>query len=103
MTKTALKAILAQPDATTKVGLRNRFFMILMYDTGARMQEMLDLKLKDIFLEADMPCIYLTGKGNKTRAVPLMDETILHLKEYIKHFHSDYDRESPLLHGHSWG
>jgi integrase/recombinase XerD len=29
--------------------------------------------------------------------MPLMDETILHLKEYIKHFHSDYDRESHLF------
>jgi len=78
----ALKTMLEQPDPDTSYGARNRFFMILMYDTGARIQEMLDLKLKDIYLEADTPCVYLTGKGNKTRAVPLMDKTILHLKEY---------------------
>lgn len=89
MTREALKTMLEQPDPDTRCGMRNRFFMILMYDTGARMQEMLDLKLKDIFLEADTPCIYLTGKGNKTRMVPLMDKTILHLKEYINAFHKD--------------
>ena len=89
MTREALKAMLEQPDPDTHYGARNRFFMILMYDTGARIQEMLDLKLKDIFLEADTPCVYLTGKGNKTRAVPLMDKTILHLKEYLDIFHGD--------------
>lgn len=89
MTREALKTMLEQPDPDTRYGARNRFFMILMYDTGARIQEMLDLKLKDIYLEADTPCVYLTGKGNKTRAVPLMDKTILHLKEYVDTFHSD--------------
>jgi len=89
MTREALKAMLGQPDPHIRYGVRNRFFMILMYDTGARIQEMLDLRLKDIFLEADMPCIYLTGKGNKTRAIPLMDKTILHLKEYLNTFHGN--------------
>lgn len=90
MTKPALKSLLAQPDPKKKLGLRNRYFMILMYDTGGRMQEILDLKLKDICFEADIPCIYLTGKGSKIRAVPLMDKTILHTREYIKTFHSTY-------------
>ena len=90
MSKNALKVILAQPDASTKFGMRNRFFMILMYDTGGRMQEILDLKLKDLLLDYDIPCVYLTGKGNKVRAVPLMEKTILHLKEYLRIFHPAY-------------
>ena len=89
MSETALKILLEQPDANTRYGMRDRFFMILLYDTGARIQEILDLKLKDIHLNDQTPSIYLTGKGNKTRAVPLMDKTIAHLHEYMKTFHPD--------------
>ncbi len=89
MSETALKVLLEQPNAASRCGHRDRFFMILLYDTGARIQEVLDLKLKDIHLKDQTPCIYLTGKGNKTRAVPLMDKTIAHLYEYMKIFHPD--------------
>ncbi|MBN1549829.1 site-specific integrase [bacterium] len=106
MSKTALKVLLEQPDPTTRCGMRNRFFMILLYDTGARIQEILDLKLKDIHLDDQTPCIYLTGKGNKTRAVPLMDKTIAHLHVYLKIFHPDRDMKNDahlfftLIRGH---
>jgi integrase/recombinase XerD len=88
MSETALKTLLLQPDPTKRCGLRDRFFMILLYDTGARIQEILDLQLRDLHLNDQTPCIYLTGKGNKTRAVPLMEKTIAHLHEYLKRFHS---------------
>jgi integrase/recombinase XerD len=91
LSETALKTLLEQPDATSRCGMRDRFFMILLYDTGARIQEILDLKLGDIHLNDQTPCIYLTGKGNKTRAVPLMDKTITHLHAYLKTFHPDGD------------
>ncbi|GGE53465.1 hypothetical protein GCM10011391_35410 [Pullulanibacillus camelliae] len=90
MSQNALKSILTQPNVKNKFDLRNRFFMIVMYDTGGRIQEILDLKLRDISLDLDIPCIYLTGKGNKVRAVPLMEKTVLHLKEYLKVFHPTY-------------
>jgi integrase/recombinase XerD len=89
MSETALKTLLEQPDIHTRYGMRDRFLMILLYDTGARIQEILDLKLKDIHLNDQTPCIYLTGKGNKTRAVPIMDKTIAHFHEYMKIFHPE--------------
>jgi site-specific recombinase XerD len=91
MSETALKTLLEQPDPTTRCGLRNQFFMILLYDTGARIQEILDLQLKDFHLADQTPCIYLTGKGNKTRAVPLMEKTIAHLHQYLKRFYLKND------------
>lgn len=89
MSETALKVLLNQPNVASRCGQRDRFLMILLYDTGARIQEVLELRLKDIHLKDQTPCIYLTGKGNKTRAVPLMDKTIAHLHEYMKMFHPD--------------
>lgn len=86
MSETAVKVLLAEPDATTKLGLRDRFFMILAYDTAARVQELADLRLRDIRL-SKTPTIVLTGKGSKTRTVPLMRPTVLHLNNYLDVFH----------------
>ncbi|MCB2292612.1 tyrosine-type recombinase/integrase [Clostridium algoriphilum] len=68
MSEKALSAILKKPSQNTKLGIRDRFFMIFMYDTGARIQELLDLRLKDLHLNDSVPCVYLTGKGEKMRA-----------------------------------
>lgn len=89
----ALKSLLAQPDINKKTGFRNRCFMIVMYDTAARCQEMLDIKLKDLVLDGKNPYVYLTGKGNKTRTVPLMDKTVEHLKAYLEKFHPEATRD----------
>lgn len=87
MSELALSTLLQQPDEGTKRGLRDRFFMIILYDTGARIQEVLDLRLKDLHLNDSVPCVYLTGKGQKTRVVPLLNKTLQHLQLYMKHFH----------------
>ena len=92
MSATALKVLLEQPDPRTRNGRRDRFLMILLYDTGARIQEILDLKLTDLHLNDQTPCLYLTGKGNKTRPVPLMDKTIEHLQAYRQVFHPAIDQ-----------
>ncbi|MFN2268406.1 MAG: tyrosine-type recombinase/integrase, partial [Desulfonatronovibrio sp.] len=47
---------------------------ILLYDTGARVQELVDIKIKDLHLEAKNPFIIVTGKGNKTRMVNIPQE-----------------------------
>ena len=88
----ALKALLEQPDRSKKTGLRNSCFMILMYDTGARCQEILDLRIKDLVLNEKSPYVYLTGKGNKTRTVPLMEKTAHHLNLYLNRFHPEGQR-----------
>lgn len=85
----ALKALLEQPDRKTLLGIRNSFFMILMYDTAARCQELLDLRIKDFILDFKSPYVYLTGKGDKIRSVPLMDKTVEHYHFYMSRFHSE--------------
>lgn len=92
LSEKALKALLAQPDPHTRTGRRNQFFMILMYDTAARCGELLQLKLRHISLENATPVIYLHGKGDKTRIVPLLPETVERCRRYIQAFHG---KEAP--------
>jgi integrase/recombinase XerD len=87
MTEEALKAVLSQPDTSTKAGIRDLFFMILMYDTGARNREILDLKVKDFDADSKTPCVRLNGKGNKKRIVPVMVKTVEHFRHYVSLYH----------------
>jgi len=82
----AVSAIIRQPDVSTTKGLRDRFFMILLYDLGARLQEMIDIKLGDLHF-SERPTVTLHGKGGKVRTVPIMDKTIAHLRQYLEVFH----------------
>ena len=56
----------------------------LLYDTAARASEIINLKIEDIHLEEKY--IILTGKGKKQRIVPVMEQTIRLLKQYIDKF-----------------
>jgi site-specific recombinase XerD len=85
--ESALKTILEQPDTRSKKGLRDLLFMILLYDTGARNQELLDIKLGDVHFDGKSPYVIITGKGRKTRLVPVMQKTVMHFKKYTASFH----------------
>lgn len=100
----AVTAIIEQPDAGTRKGLRDRFFIILMYDTGARVQEMLDIRLCDLH-PGRTPKVTLYGKGHKTRVVPLMEKTMRHLQRYLSEFHADTPpaSELPLFYSVTYG
>lgn len=75
--------LLRQPDANSYRGLRDLAMLSLMYDTGARVQEIADLTPGCLRLDATCT-IRITGKGNKTRIVPLQQEQIGLLKKYIQ-------------------
>jgi integrase/recombinase XerD len=94
----ATAAILSAYDAKTAKHRRNRMMLILLYDTGARVQELADLDLSSLHLEVQKQNTYVTliGKGRKRRNVPLMDKTVRHLKVYLKEFHPE-DSEAPLF------
>jgi len=77
-----VKTLLAAPDASTQKGRRDQALVCLMYDSGCRIQELADAKVKDVRFTTP-PQITLTGKGRKTRTVPLMRETASILENYI--------------------
>ena len=79
----AVKGLLEQPDRNTSHGRRDAVLLSLLYDTGARVQELVDLKVCDINLN-DTVTIVLTGKGGKSRIVPVMKPTGELLRQYIE-------------------
>jgi integrase/recombinase XerD len=103
LSEAAVKALLAQPDPKTVKGMRNRMMLILLYDTGVRVQELVDLRVSDLQLQAKNPFIIVTGKGSKTRSVPLMDKTVSHLREYLKRFHAEDGAARPLFYSERSG
>lgn len=76
------RLLLAQPDRSTRSGRRDATLLAALYDTGARVQELADLAVRDIRLEAPA-MVALTGKGGKTRHVPLTDNTAALLQTYF--------------------
>lgn len=97
-----IKELLRTPDINTRHGLRDLAMLSLLYDSGCRVQELADLKIKDIKYDI-LPQVTLTGKGNKTRTVPLMMETGIILKKYIQLIVINYKKRENdfLFHSHS--
>ena len=87
LSREELAVFLSQPNPARRAGLRDMAFLSLMYDTAARCQEMLDLKIENLKLNGEHPAVYLTGKGRVSRAVPLMEKTAENMRRYLKKFH----------------
>lgn len=99
LTTDGIKLLLDQPDITTRNGLRNLALLALMYDTGARVQEIIDLTPESLKTESKPYTIRLFGKGRKSRIVPLMEEQIVILTRYMEenHLFENYKLKHPLF------
>lgn len=84
LSKTGIKEILSLPNTSTKNGVRDLAILTLLYDSAARVQELIKLKCCDINLEKKI--VYLNGKGRKQRVVPLVSSTIKIINKYMKLF-----------------
>jgi Site-specific recombinase XerD len=82
LTGEEMQILLNQPASFTAEGYRDRVLLIVLYDSAARVQELIDLKIKDVRL-SNPPVLTVTGKGSKTRQIPIMEKTRKHLEEYI--------------------
>ncbi len=78
-----VEAILAVPDSGTLLGARDSALLQLLYNTGARVQEIADLAVSDIRFETPAE-VTLTGKGRKRRVVPLWSETAEAVQHYLQ-------------------
>lgn len=97
LTPDQLKLLFSTPDISTRLGRRDRFFMIFAYETGARMQELLNLMCKDVISTEGYRAVTITGKGNKIRTVPLMPDATAHLDAYLAEFHPSGDPKEWLF------
>src|SRR5665811_2324231 len=95
MSTDAVTALLAAPDPGTRIGLRDQFFMILMYDLAARDAEMLAMNLADI--DTRRLTVDLLGKGSKPRRLPITSETAQHFGRYAAVFHPSPEPATPMF------
>lgn len=82
LTTEEMAKLLRQPDQSSSIGRRDLCFLSLLYDTGARVSEILSLKVRDVHLSTPAKVI-LYGKGRKLREVPILPNTALHLQQYL--------------------
>jgi integrase/recombinase XerD len=83
----AVDALIRAPGQDTSRGRRDTTLILLTFDAAARIQEILDLTPADIDTTVGASRVTLTGKGRKSRTVPLMDKTARHLDQYLGEFH----------------
>lgn len=86
LTLDAVKELLTQIPRTTIRGRRDLAMLSLLYETGARVQELIDLRPVDVCLSK--PCyVTLFGKGSKKRLVPIQDAQVSILRKYMEENH----------------
>ena len=88
LSEKALSALFAQPNES-KIGIRNRTIMILLYDAAIRVSELTGLHVNDVNL--DTLSVHVIGKGNKERTVAITRKTVEHIRKYL----SVYKPENP--------
>ena len=92
--KQEMIAILDAPDDDTWCGKRDRVLFSVMYNTGARVSEIVNLNVSDVKIERN-GTIRLFGKGRKERSLPLWKRTVTILRDWIKFNH--YSPDVPLF------
>ena len=92
LTVEGIKSVLNAVETSSRTGFRDLTLLSLMYDSAARVQEIADLSVNDF--RAEKPStLRLTGKGSKTRIVPLMSTTSDLVSKYISIYHPSYRGE----------
>lgn len=84
-----MKLVLDQPDIKKKSGIRDKFYLALLYDSGCRNQEILDLKIKDFVITGFGAELHIVGKGRKYRVTPISKDVIKLFQIYCDIYHPD--------------
>ena len=94
LSRDEVQAVLAAPDVTTWCGRRDRVMFALFYNTGARVSEMIGIRVADVTLAATSS-VRLQGKGRKQRTVPLWKETAVEIRHWLKY--ADLRPDQPIV------
>lgn len=82
LTITEVNKLLAVPDTSKKLGVRDRAILETLYATGLRVSELVNLKLGDLHLPMNL--LQTIGKGDKERIIPISDVAVDWLNQYMK-------------------
>ncbi len=77
-----IQALLKAPDPQTWFGRRDRLLLQVLYNTGARVSELTNIRVNDLSFDG-APCVRLHGKGRKQRTLPLWKETAALVRVWI--------------------
>ncbi len=77
-----VERLLAQPDAKTALGLRDRAMLEVLYSTGLRVSELIGLRVTDV--DTKVGCIRCVGKGDKERIVPAGRKAVGMVEKYLR-------------------
>ena len=104
LTRAAVTEMLSSPDPTTGIGRRDLVFMILLYATAARLDEILSIKISQLHLTGKKPYVIIIGKGGVTRTLYLLPRAVAHIEKYIRDVHGQSaDPEAYLFYSATGG
>lgn len=95
LSREEMLAVIGTPDDAW-LSQRDHALFLLMYNTGARVSEIIGLKVGDVVLDAAAACVHLHGKGRKQRSVPLWHSTVKTVRIWLR-LNSQFEAASPLL------
>lgn len=95
LSREEMLAVIGTPDGTW-IGQRDHVLFLLMYNTGARVSEIIGVKVGDVVLDDGAACVHLHGKGRKQRSVPLWRSTVKAVRAWLR-LNSQFDAASALL------
>lgn len=95
LSREEMLAVIGNPDESW-ISQRDYVLFLLMYNTGARVSEITEVKVGEVVLDEGSACIHLHGKGRKQRSVPLWRSTVKAVRAWLR-LNSQFDAASPLL------
>jgi integrase/recombinase XerD len=95
LTREEMRAIVEAPDPSTWSGRRDQLMFAMFYNTGARVSEIIGMRLNDVQLSPNR-VVQIHGKGRKQRIVPLWKETARQLTEWVQS-NGASNREAPVF------
>ena len=97
LSKMAVNALFTVPNQRTTRGLRDYTLMLTLYSTAVRINELLSLKIGNIFTDGPKPRIIVIGKGRKKRPIPLLAKPVQYIKQYLTECHPNPNNPDALL------
>lgn len=99
LSREEIVAVIGTPDSSW-LSQRDHVMFLLMYNTGARVSEIVGIRVGETILDDRAACVHLHGKGRKQRSVPLWRSTVKAVRAWLR-VNPQFEAMSPLLPNHN--